>query len=311
MRRFRFLLPVTTWCLAALLPPAPAQQPAQPPPSAPLPPPKEDLNAVKEFDLALAALGPQQLKWVQTTLWQEAHFQGLVFRAHGRYLAGPDQRLRLELQVQLGGADGRMEVASDGRTLWQALRVGPGDRLVSTVDLPPILEALRRAPGTAERNREDFFLAQTPAFAGLKQLLQGLKKQLTFTRLETVAWNACMTQKRPDDRPVKQLTAVWSADTVKTAIGSPDESRWPGFLARKCRIFLDPDTHWPLRLEWWGPGRAGESLLLQMEFRDPVLNQPIPDAEFTLKIPGDARVQDFTKEWLERVTAAAAQPKGK
>ena len=75
---------------------------------------------------------------------------------------------------------------------------------------------------------------------------------------------------------------------------------WPHSFPRQCRLFLDARTRWPHRLEWWGPAppRKGDSLLLQMEFRNPRLGQPLADAEFAFQ-PGRSKVTDLTAQWAK------------
>src|SRR5581483_10991063 len=112
----------------------------------------------------------------------------------------------------------------------------------------------------------------TQFFTGLEPLLTNLRRQVTFTRRDTVHWRG---------HDVVLLTGVWSAPP-------PADQEWPAYFPRQCRLFLDPGTHWPHRVEWWGPTtlpKPGDSLIVQMEFRNPVLGQPQPDAEFVFR-PG-------------------------
>jgi hypothetical protein len=60
------------------------------------------------------------------------------------------------------------------------------------------------------------------------------------------------------------------------------------FKVQQSVLYLDAQTLWPLRVEWWGAERPTHvsKLLLQTEYRAPVLNQPLSDercaAEFAL-----------------------------
>ena len=58
-----------------------------------------------------------------------------------------------------------------------------------------------------------------------------------------------------------------------------------------ARLYLDPKTLWPHRLEWWGadPPRPGDVLLMQTEFRDPLLNRPPPPDRLMRELTLDTR----------------------
>ena len=46
---------------------------------------------------------------------------------------------------------------------------------------------------------------------------------------------------------------------------------------RQCCIYLDTETFWPHRLEWWGAEKSSEpsQLLSQTEYREAIVNQPL------------------------------------
>lgn len=269
---------VTLFAAGALTPqPSPTESLFLPPPVFPV---RADPAAAQVLQEAIAALAPDRLRWIKTELWQQASVPPLTFQARGLYLGGPDNRLRLDLQVQQDTARSRLLIVSDGRTLWQAQQIAGQDRAVSRLDLAKVLSALRR-PDTSPQRREDFFRRQF--FLGLTPLLHDLQAALIFTRRQAARWR---------DREVILLTGVWSAP--------PPE--WPISFPRQCRLFLDARTRWPHRLEWWGPlpKRNGcDCLLLQMEFRNPVVGRPLSEAQFHFQ-PGRSQVTDLTAEWATR-----------
>ncbi len=55
----------------------------------------------------------------------------------------------------------------------------------------------------------------------------------------------------------------------------------PGTAAADfCYLYLDAQTLWPSRVEWWaGDRHSNPRLLLEIEFRDPQLNRPLSLAE--------------------------------
>lgn len=262
--------------LALLLAGALAPQPAGP--HAALP----DPAAARLLDDAVAALAPERLRWLRMGLWQQGNFSSLTYQAAGTFFAGPDHRLRLDLQVRAGNTANRLQVVSDGRRLWQVEQTGAAAPTVSCVNLGPVLEAVER-PQTRPERREEFYRRQL--FAGPGPLLESLRPGTTFAAPQPARWH---------DRAVLLLTGVRAAPAR--------EKTWPDFLPRQCRLFLDARTLWPHRLEWWGPGpeQKADSLLLEVEFRDPVRNEVVPEQAFTYR-PGRADVKDLTKVWLNNV----------
>jgi hypothetical protein len=265
----------------------PAKSPSAAPPAKPkadLPLPKADPKATATLDQALEALDPKRLKWMKTTLWQQVDVQGLTFQAEGAYLAGPDHRMRLDLAVHLGGTTGKLEVVSDGTDLWQVQQVGKGERTVTKVQLREVLQALDN-PRTPAEVRDEYY--RTESFAGLVPLLKSIREQMAFTGQEEATWHG---------HRVLKLTGLWNRPEATS------EKRWLPYIPRLCRVYLDAKTLWPHRIEWWGPTppRAEEALLMQMEFRDPVLHQELPAATFRFD-PGTTEFADRTRESAERV----------
>jgi hypothetical protein len=258
--------------LAGALSPRPADAPAA----------ISDPAAESVLDNAITALSPERLHWLRMGLWQQGNLASLSYQAEGTFLAGPDHRLRLDLHVRAGNTTNRLQVVSDGRKLWQVEQTGAAAPSVSWVNMGPVLEILERRDTPVER-REAFYRYQL--FAGPGPLLESLRPGTTFTRRETVRWR---------DRDIVLLTGVRALP--------PREKNWPDFLPRHCRLFLDAHTLWPHRLEWWGrgPEQQKDSVLLQVEFRDPVCNETVPEQAFTYR-PGNGDVKDLTKIWLNGV----------
>jgi hypothetical protein len=246
------------------------------------PPPKADAAATKVLTDALDQVDPKKLSWVDTTLWQQADVQGFTFQTDGKYLSGPDHRLHLDLRVQLGDTIGTLGVVSDGKIVWEELSTGK-NKFTTKLDMTKVLDVLTGSEET-ERLRHDFLLTQS--FFGVGPLLQNIKDRMTVTQQEKV---------QRGGKDLIKLTAVWSD-------ANPPTGQWPPYIARQCQLFLGTagpgNTLWPYRLEWWGPTRAGDGLLLQMEFRDPKLNQALP-AERVAQVfhfePGKEEVIDKTK----------------
>jgi hypothetical protein len=277
MSWLRFL-PVPLMLAAALvlvgayaLPFSPAAQSDGAPPldaSAP------DPAAGRVLDQAIDRLAPERVGWLENQIWQRTDVQGLAYEAEGRYLAGPGHRLHLHLKTRLGGGEGELRVVCDGRTLCEYRRVGPalGWATERRLDFQQVLREVRAMPRAADVEAE--FL-QGQSFGGAPALLRSVRQRLTWVRSETV---------RRDGREFLKLSGVWK---------EPPGGAWPDGLPRSCRLYLDTQTLWPHRVEWWGrnPPHDGEVLLMQTEYRNPVLNRAPPaeqwEREFTHPVNPD------------------------
>jgi hypothetical protein len=311
MRWFRTLVILIVAGSAIVIAGAIGQQPASRPAPAgantPAPPPapsaKPDAEGTRLLAEAIKQLNPKKLAWVQTTFWEQADVQGLTFQAQGSYVSAPDHRLHMDLNVQMGEAPGKLEIVSDGKNLWEAMQIGQQPRVVTKkVELAKVLDTLK-GNVEAEQVREEFF--QNQSFTGVVPLLQSIQKRMIVTGHEKTTLGG---------REVVRLTAAWIPEIAK-AISTPDKP-WPAYLARQCVLYFEPigkeNILWPRRLEWWGPAppRQGESILLQIEFRDPKLNQPLSDErcarEFKFDV-GSGEIPDRTAQEVEKVKARAEQ----
>jgi hypothetical protein len=262
--------------------PAPATKPATP-----LKPPTADPAGSKILDEAQA----KRYDWIETTLWQQMDVQGLTFQTEGAYLSAPENRLHLKMVVHVGDTAGKLDVISDGTTLWETTQVGDGDRVITKrVHLKDVLDALNK-PEMAKEIKDEFL--QSQSFYGVTPLLQSIHQRMVVTKKENLAWHGL---------EVNLLTAEWNHDIAK-AITGDGKQPWPPFLPRQCRLFLDAKTRWPHRVEWLGtlPGRTEDAVILQMEFRDPkheLLSPEICKREFSFD-PGKEQARDDQTEALK------------
>jgi hypothetical protein len=275
------------------LPGTPAIQLAPPLPALP------DAEAGTALDRALALLDPKRVEWLEVSLWQQVHVEDVTCAAEGRFLSGPGRRFRLDLKTQRGATESTVQVVSDGGTLWQATRVGKEKwTKQSRVRLKEILALLDR-PETPPLARDEFY--QSQGCGGLPTLLPSLRQRMDWVRKEAV---------RRNDRLFVKLSGTWTA-AVAAAL-SPAGKPWPSHLPRQCRLYLDPQSSWPHRLEWWGPdpGRGDEVLLVEMEFRDPVFNRPLTAEQSAREFCPDAderAMSDVTAQVTQRLRGRIAQ----
>jgi hypothetical protein len=300
--RYFWTLSFLTLFPAATL--VPAQQPATAPetPTAPRP----DSKGAEWLKEAISALDAKRQPWVEAELWQHVDVHGVCFQADGRYYAGPENRLRMEWDIHLENSRGSALVVSDGRTIWDRLDMGPGTApIVRKIDLGQVVELLQ-APGITDQFRMGFW--GDMGFLRMAPLLRQIEQQMVVTHHEPATWQ---------NRPVTKLTAFWSEAVSKNL--APRNQVLPAFMPRKCYLYLDAEhatlKYWPYRIEWWGPapGRRDDSLLLQMEYREPKLGKAL-SAEEMARIfsfdPGTAKVEDLTEHYTQRLRNVGKPPSG-
>jgi hypothetical protein len=239
------------------------QSPSSAPPTQP-PTPAESAEAARVLDRAVADYSPARVPWLEVKLWQRNQDEGVAYEVHGRFASAPGHRLRLELRTQVGATQGTLKLVSDGKALWQCNQAGS--------EPPKVIlgELAKLEPGVNTEEWVDWARGETLrdlAFGGVGPLVKGLRDKLQGLRAEKVRWN---------EREVVRVSGTWPEYQGKYA-GHPDFAR-PRHFPRLCALYLDANTFWLHRLEWWATEgtKDGPVLVLETEFREPVLNRALP-----------------------------------
>lgn len=208
-------------------------------------------NPASLLDAACAALHPDRVFWLQTTIWQQTNDPDIRFEAEGPLLLGPSGCARLELAIRTQGATCQMLVVSDGHALAQRFvhadrtEVVKGHRFPSDEDTgdPWELAHLR-----------DLFL-HAHCCGGPRGLLDDLALSLVYLEAKTGVRHGTT---------VIQLQG-WRLPQDNTEVPV------------QVTVYLTPESLWPIRVEWrrLKPTGVAPEPYLAMEFRNPVLNQPL------------------------------------
>jgi hypothetical protein len=251
----------------------------------PAPPPQADIAAERCLDQAIELFKAERVNWLEMTIWQKAQVPGFSYEADGSYRLAPGQRFRLEMHTHPAEGEGTMLSVSDGQQLWRAGRSGKGPwENVTHINLSEVFAAMNGPVG--QQLREEFL--QRPHFQGMTPMLRHLRTHLVWAQADLL---------RQTSGGRIRLVGVWSKEEAMKKV-APNQP-WIAALPRQCHLYLDARSYWPQRVEWWGPTTAGgpDRLLVQMEFRNPVLNRPL-SADVCARLfafhPGDAEVEDET-----------------
>jgi hypothetical protein len=283
MSRYSLLLILTLAGAAFLLSGMGDRQPPQhanasPPVSTPPSTPAEvGPDPERLLDQAINSLSPAQLSWVEFKIWQQLREDGSVYEVTGRYLAAPGYRARLELHTRVGATRGELKFVCDGHQLWHLQRVGKTAPIDMVWELPPLQSGQPglSTPEGVDRARTEALRKHTSG--GVGPMLQALRTRLKKLQGKAVRWKGI---------DIVRVTGVWPEDPSQL-LAVPEYIR-PRQVPRRCSIYLDARTLWPHRIEWWYSERPTDTLalLLETEFREPVLNSPLPPdrcaQEFTI-----------------------------
>jgi len=190
---------------------------------------------------------------MKTTIWQQMTEHDLTFVAQAQLLLGPQDCARLDMTIHTARTTTQHLVVSDGHALAQCTKNGKQPDDVQGLSFPRTMENLE--PAKQNQHRESFL--REKGCGGPRAVLLNLTHGMTEIQVDTGLWRG---------QPVLRFQGVLV-----------DPQAAP---AHVCG-YLHAETLWPLRLEWRRQGRKGltPSPYLQMEFRDPVLNQPLTPEE--------------------------------
>jgi hypothetical protein len=223
---------------------------------------ENDPAALAILDQAVAALAPERVQWLETKVWQQVMCEDFVYQASGRLVAAVGGRMRFDVNLRVGQTVGKLRLVNDGAAVWRSIQSGSEKAVVCWWELPVLSDTLKTPEDVAQARTR---LMAEHGFLGLAPMLRKLRQSIQSAQLRQQRWNS---------HEVQIISAVWPVD--QAALASMSEIDRPRFLLRQCRIYLDAQTSWPHRIEWWGAEKPDQSnqLLVQTEFREPVLNRP-------------------------------------
>ncbi len=207
------------------------------------------------------------------------------FKLTGTYLAA-GLKLRLSYQSKLpSGAAGSLTEVCDGERLWSLTEL-PGSKRVTRRDIRQILAAVE-----SSRMKPERAAAVDLALGGLPALLTSLQRTMDFD---------AMKEETVDQRGVIVLQGKWNEEWLGKLAGKKGE--FPPHLPEAVRIYFAADTKFPERLLYLKlqPNKKYKPLL-DLQFRNVVLDGPVDDREFDFTPPENVEPEDVTRQYLDQL----------
>lgn len=223
---------------------------------------------------------------IRAEVQELAHLTTPPLQMTGNYLSA-GIKLRLDYHVKLaGGVEGELLEVCDGERLWSFLNL-PTSRKVTRRDVRQILAAVERAQGNPDRAA-----AVDLALGGLPGLLTSLQRSMVFDSVK---------EELLDEAPVYTLTGKWNAQLSEQLGGDPNQPRLPPHIPDAARISLAKESLMPVRLAYLKRTEEGVKLLLDLRFRNIVLDGPVNDSEFDFTPPEGIDPEDVTRDYLRQL----------
>jgi hypothetical protein len=250
-----------------------------------------------------------QWQTVQAELVQLVSFGDQPFRSTGLYLAAKPFRYRLEYRVELADLEGKFLEVSDGQVLHIRRQIGeikpsPTSPAVPEVDLSrrDLQKIVREATPTL--GQPEVELAAELGIGGLPAVLASLERSLAFDAV------------RNDVIEGKEYVVVqghWKTqrrDQLLMGLG-PAAGQIAGFLPDLVRVYFARETLFPEKfvyLKATSPEGKAFRPYVTVEFKNVVLDQPIPDQQFVYVAPPGVEEKDETAMFLDGIRQASQPP---
>ncbi|GIX03285.1 MAG: hypothetical protein KatS3mg113_0291 [Planctomycetaceae bacterium] len=253
------------------------------------PPPSADppFQPAEEY-LRQARLSLQQRQSVRAEVKELVHLSDPPFHLKGLYFSSGN-KMRMFFEVKLpGGTTGSLLEVCDGDRLWSEIAL-PRQKKVTRRDLRQILEAIE-----THRERPEAAINVDLALGGLPGLLASVARNMTFHVLKDDTL---------EGRPVIYIEGTWKPEWRQRFGAQTPEDRLPETIPDRLRIFFNPDTSFPERLLYLKrlPDREAFRPLLDLQFRNVELDEPVNDTLFEYTPPQGITPIDVTKQYLEQL----------
>jgi hypothetical protein len=238
------------------------------------------------------------------------------FKAEGRYLQTAlktnDWHMRLEMDVKIGESSGSLLEVCDGSILWVRTAIDSGrkkskdakekETTLARRNVSEIMAAARKA---GDQKSETALIASF-GLGGLPGLIAAIEQDMKFTTVKP---------ERLSERSVFVVQGTWTEAFLQRA-GRPGARAVSTLMLPTVpdavRIYVDCETGFPHRITYLKkvPGRDVYRSMVNLDFLDVALDEPINAAEFAYKEPQGVPVAEQTKFFVDLFTPRDAKSQG-
>jgi outer membrane lipoprotein-sorting protein len=235
---------------------------------------------------------------IKADLAQSVSLGDQQFKITGQYLsAGLKMRLKYTV-VREQGTDGEMLEVCDGKELWTVMELPGSKSLPATKRITRRnIQQIRVAVAAQNRNPAGSVVNLDLGLGGLTALLASLQNSMDFD---------AMKEDETDGHSRTILQGRWKKELLKDFPKDKDDAL-PAYLPDLVRLYVDTQTLFPVKLLYLKkiPTKKTFKPLVSLEFHDVEFDVPVEEKEFTFA-PEGTDVEDVTKQYLDRLTNAAA-----
>lgn len=249
---------------------------------------------------------------VQAEMVERVTFGSYAFESGGSYASAPGFRYRLEYQVQIGELRGSFLEVCDGQVLHTRREIGEAKASIASTQTPDVelsrrdIQKIRReALGIKEvaqgDNLADALRVAEIGIGGLPAVLASLERSLNFVSVRPD------TTDGQDDLVVHGVWNQAKKEQLFAGMGSAAR-QVAGYMPDAVDIFLVRDTLFPRKIVYLKKlnGESDElQSLVTVEFRNIVLDQPVPDRLFVYVAPPGMEEKDDTAAFIEAMRQSA------
>jgi hypothetical protein len=249
---------------------------------------------------------------LQADMQQQIILGDRRLKAEGTYISGPFPKLRLEYKIRVGTMQGALTEICDGTILHTQKAIGKAgakdpELLFTRRDVQKILAASENSANLPVAS-----LGAEMGIGGLPAILASIDRCMNGKRI---------TDKEFEGQMCRVYHGAWDPvvrQRYQGGIGAESDRIMASlvpFFPDTVQVFFTADTLSPVKIVYFKNDldEAGkitsERALMQLEFRNLKLDQPVPPSAFQFVLPSGREEVDTTKDFLNLVNAAnAAMP---
>jgi hypothetical protein len=271
---------------------------SDPPTAASTPQTAEEKPVQKSVEAAVALLKQSRDRLIdyqpiKATVVEKVAIGNRKFTVSGNYLRGKNLRLRMEFQLQVGGATGSLLEICDGQVLWTRQTIDDRTTLTRR-DVGKILEAALDNPRISQN-----LLVADLGLGGLSGLLASLQRTIAFQSLK---------DEKIGEHTFQVIEGGWSEGFTAQLLpeGGDTQARLPEYIPDRVRVYFDENL-FPRRFLYLKavPDSGDFRPMVSLSFDDVVLRAPVDNTDFLFTPDDDVEERrDVTNDYLEQLIPA-------